>query len=530
MLCRLFPLRAQRSTLPLPVSPALSFTFALLPTFVSDPLVLSVTMLSPWCWSMRSSWLPLASADSDAQHSFRDKNARRDFFRKNNNEQTEQQKYASKLEAAGIRPEYLSNEPVAAAAAGGPTATTPAAVATPAGKPSASQRSAAVALPLSSLPIPVDLRCALRSSLARSFLSASSRSPVDWSRLPAMLVPGTHMRSDRAQRKQHQLQNMIQAVRAVIQRLGPIDAASSESASAVSAGVPPSPPPALPPRRLVIVDFCCGSGHLGFPLAWLFPQCDVILVERNATAIQRAKERLAELQRGDRSAGDDQSGSESDVSQTDTRVGGDRDPCLPLTNLRIVHCGLQDFSERFDFGIGVHACGWLSDVIQMKCAAQRAAFLLAPCCIGKIKLGEGCRIDGEGQGEDSAGADRCCPSTCRGSSSPLSSLAPPLTLHYPRSSVFSSVLSCAEYHLLASKADYSPSDWDFASAASAAGSRLKSFIEWDRMCAADESGYVSIFTKMHPISCTPKNDVIFGLPKERFIRDAPNSSTAATSL
>lgn len=87
------------------------------------------------------------------------------------------------------------------------------------------------------------------------------------------------------------------------------------------------------------------------------------------------------------------------------------------------------------------------------------------------------------------------------------------------------MLSPSECVLLASKADYSDPRWDFDSAASNAGSQLKQFIEWDRIRAADQSGYVSLLAKMQPQSCTPKNDLVFGLPRERcnVDTDSPHS-------
>ena len=50
------------------------------------------------------------------------------------------------------------------------------------------------------------------------------------------------------------------------------------------------------------------------------------------------------------------------------------------------------------------------------------------------------------------------------------------------------------------------------SAASSLGSRYKSYIEWDRLLCASEFGYASVLAKMHPLTCTPKNDMLFGLP------------------
>lgn len=39
-------------------------------------------------------------------------------------------------------------------------------------------------------------------------------------------------------------------------------------------------------QRPVVVDFGCGSGNLGLPLAALFPQCDFVLIDMKARAVE----------------------------------------------------------------------------------------------------------------------------------------------------------------------------------------------------------------------------------------------------
>jgi hypothetical protein len=109
----------------------------------------------------------------------------------------------------------------------------------------------------------------------------------------------------------------------------------------------------------------------------------------------------------------------------------------------------------------------------------------------------------------------CSHNSVSGWSSPSSLVRCPL-LHYPRSALYSSVLSADEYLLLASKADYSDSNWNFASAAATRGHAYKSFCEWDRILAAREARYITALTKMIPPDCTPKNDVLFGIPAGRW--------------
>lgn len=44
-----------------------------------------------------------------------------------------------------------------------------------------------------------------------------------------------------------------------------------------------------------IVDFCCGSGHLGIVIAYLVPSLTVILVDNKEESLRRAKERVEKL-------------------------------------------------------------------------------------------------------------------------------------------------------------------------------------------------------------------------------------------
>ena len=46
----------------------------------------------------------------------------------------------------------------------------------------------------------------------------------------------------------------------------------------------------------VIVDFCAGGGHLGILLAYLLPDCQVLLIENKEESIRRALERVQKLQ------------------------------------------------------------------------------------------------------------------------------------------------------------------------------------------------------------------------------------------
>lgn len=89
---------------------------------------------------------------------------------------------------------------------------------------------------------------------------------IDWSNLPSAVSPGEgKMSSDRALRKQQQLNNLVAAVTKLAK---PGD---------------------------VIVDFCSGGGHVGIVLAYMLPSCQVVLIENKELSLIRAKDRSDEL-------------------------------------------------------------------------------------------------------------------------------------------------------------------------------------------------------------------------------------------
>lgn len=114
------------------------------------------------------------------------------------------------------------------------------------------------------------------------------------------------------------------------------------------------PSTSSPPIR--IVDFGCGSGNSSLALAALFPHCHFTLLDVKPTAIALAEQRVRE-------AG--------------------------LTNVSFFVGEADAWEDPFDLGIGVHCCGCLTDRIQLQCLAREAAYILAPCCLGKIARSPG---------------------------------------------------------------------------------------------------------------------------------------------
>ncbi|CEG40906.1 glutathione s-transferase c-terminal domain-containing protein homolog [Plasmopara halstedii] len=193
----------------------------------------------------------------------------------------------------------------------------------------------------------------------------------------------------------------------------------------------------------VVVEFCAGSGYVALPLACLFPECTFVLLDKKESSLSIAKERIAAAR---------------------------------LTNVNIF-CGyIQDFDKSFDVGVALHACGEATDLVMQKCLVEQAAYVLAPCCVGKIKL---------------------------------SGLA------YPRSAAMAHELSRTEYEVLAKAADFG-----HLSSTSVALSdinrrrrRCKTLLESDRNMCAEEAQYDTFMFVMYPSTATPKNDVLVGIPR-----------------
>ncbi|OWZ21925.1 Glutathione S-transferase [Phytophthora megakarya] len=186
----------------------------------------------------------------------------------------------------------------------------------------------------------------------------------------------------------------------------------------------------------VVVEFCAGSGYVALPLACLFPQCTFVLLDKKEPSLAIAQ----------------------------------------LTNVEIF-CGfIDDYHKPFDVGIALHACGEATDMVMQKCLSERAAYVLAPCCVGKIKASD---------------------------------------LAYPRSATLADELSRTEYEVLAKAADFGHS----SSAAVAHTDinrrrrRCKTLLESDRNMRAEEDQYDTFMFVMHPPTATPKNDVLVGIPR-----------------
>ncbi|CAB3253154.1 unnamed protein product [Arctia plantaginis] len=186
----------------------------------------------------------------------------------------------------------------------------------------------------------------------------------------------------------------------------------------------------------LILDFCCGSGHLGILLAHMLPNCTVILLENKEQSLLRARLRVHEM---------------------------------GLKNVYFFQCNLDFFIGKFDIGIGLHACGIATDLVLDKCLKANAKFVLCPCCYGSLHA-----------------TDR---------------------LVYPRSTKFSS-LPVDQYLCIGHAADQTHEEHPLA----VRGARCMGIIDSDRGRLAEEFGYKVTLSRLKPLSCTPKNNLLIGMP------------------
>jgi len=233
---------------------------------------------------------------------------------------------------------------------------------------------------------------------------------LNWEQMPRGVDPASgFLKEDRARRKRGQVENFIQLAGSLLR------------------------------GGEVVVDFCSGSGHLSIPMAYRFPECRFILVEKNPVPVEIGRKRIAD------------SG---------------------IKNIEFYNGYIQDFHLDFDLGVALHACGEATDLAQIRCLEKGAAYILCPCDIGYI--------------QNSA-------------------------LKYPRSSIFSQVLTEAEYRVLAGTADWTC--WDFDSEQGRRGKVCMGYIDLDRNLAAEEAGYNTHLFTTYPRESTPKNDIICGYKK-----------------
>ncbi|XP_026756070.2 glutathione S-transferase C-terminal domain-containing protein homolog [Galleria mellonella] len=142
---------------------------------------------------------------------------------------------------------------------------------------------------------------------------------------------------------------------------------------------------------------------------------------------------------------------------------------MGLKNVLFFQCNLDFFIGKFDIGIALHACGIASDLVLDKCLKVNAKFVLCPCCYGSLHA-----------------TDR---------------------LVYPRSCKFSNV-TIDQYLCIGHAADQTHKEHPLT----IRGARCMAIIDSDRGRLAEEFGYTVTLSRLKPLSCTPKNNLLIGVP------------------
>ncbi|XP_068617699.1 glutathione S-transferase C-terminal domain-containing protein homolog [Battus philenor] len=142
---------------------------------------------------------------------------------------------------------------------------------------------------------------------------------------------------------------------------------------------------------------------------------------------------------------------------------------LQLKNVYFFQCNLDFFVGKFDIGVALHACGVASDLVLDKCLKVNAKFALCPCCYGSIHV-----------------TDR---------------------LVYPRSVKFNG-MNIDQYLCIGHAADQTHKNHHLTER----GARCMAIIDSDRARLAYEFGYKVTLSRLTPLSCTPKNNLLIGVP------------------
>jgi SAM-dependent methyltransferase len=261
-----------------------------------------------------------------------------------------------------------------------------------------------------------------------------------------------------------------------------------------------------PTRVRTVVDFGCGTGNLILPLAAAEPSTRFVGLDLNPRSVALLRERAE-------AAG--------------------------LTNVRAEVGLIEDYEGPCDLALALHVCGDGTDAVLLQAQARGSAFVVAPCCVGKLKDGglssisgmkrelgaDGDEPDPDSE-SDSAGTVSTEGTVGNASASDATSgglVVNPgpgrrrATVIHPRSTWMRGRVQRPDYLSLAAAADWSGHQGVDATSAPGALTRLpraaKAAVELDRGAAAAEAGYGVRVMKMLHEGSGLKNDVIVGFPR-----------------
>uniref|UniRef100_A0A8C1U0M4 Glutathione S-transferase C-terminal domain-containing protein n=1 Tax=Cyprinus carpio TaxID=7962 RepID=A0A8C1U0M4_CYPCA len=150
----------------------------------------------------------------------------------------------------------------------------------------------------------------------------------------------------------------------------------------------------------------------------------------------------------------------------------DRSAQLGLTNIGFVQANLDYFTGNFNIGVALHACGVATDMVLDRCLQARAGFVISPCCYGFIQN--------------------------------------TLKFNFPKSARFTETLSYKEHMVLCRFADQTAVS--LPPERRLIGKRCMGLVDLDRSWAAETHGYSVRVMTMVPEGCSPKNNMLVGIP------------------
>ncbi|XP_059408760.1 glutathione S-transferase C-terminal domain-containing protein-like [Carassius carassius] len=150
----------------------------------------------------------------------------------------------------------------------------------------------------------------------------------------------------------------------------------------------------------------------------------------------------------------------------------ERSAQLGLTNIGFVQANLDYFTGNFNIGVALHACGVATDMVLDRCVQARAGFVISPCCYGFIQN--------------------------------------TLKFKFPKSARFTETLSYKEHMVLCRFADQTAIS--LPPERRLIGKRCMGLVDLDRSWAAETHGYSVRVMTMVPEGCSPKNNMLVGIP------------------
>ncbi|XP_029368455.1 glutathione S-transferase C-terminal domain-containing protein [Echeneis naucrates] len=148
---------------------------------------------------------------------------------------------------------------------------------------------------------------------------------------------------------------------------------------------------------------------------------------------------------------------------------------LDLKNIGFIQANLDYFIGPFHIGVALHACGVATDMVMEHCIQARAAFVISPCCYGFIQNA--------------------------------------VNFTFPKSKGFQETLTNKEHMILCRFADQTAVQ--LPPERRCIGKQCMGLVDLDRSWAAETHGYSVQVMTMEPESCSPKNNMLVGRPKQK---------------